>query len=376
MNLVAPFGFFGAGNIGDESTLQGFARLISSSGNGFHIWVASRNPKHTSRIEPAFRYFRFRGRDPRRRWANFRAQAQVIVGGTPIMDILGNWPLSELTPLITTAHQKHKRVAFVGSGVEDLKNESSKRIFADQIAPFVNHWAVRSERDRQRLLQLGIRNDSVTVAADLAWLLDPVRDESGSSLLASLGVDPDRFLVGINVTNEQFVLDRAPRIFDEIARFLDLLVERHQAQVVFFANDVREGDSFDKAAARKVLALMENRECALLVPNEYRTPQETLSLIDCCDLTISARYHFCLFSALQSVPFIALQRSDKVADLCWDLNWAYGVPLGDLDANALLTMSSEIIDNRDQIVARLGEQHKLMRGRASNNLAALDAVAA
>ena len=29
MNLVAPFGFYGAGNIGDEATLQGFARLLS-----------------------------------------------------------------------------------------------------------------------------------------------------------------------------------------------------------------------------------------------------------------------------------------------------------------------------------------------------------
>ena len=45
-----------------------------------------------------------------------------------------------------------------------------------------------------------------------------------------------------------------------------------------------------------------------------------MSLIANCRLTLGMRYHFCLFSALQDVPFVALQRSDKVADLCWDLD--------------------------------------------------------
>ena len=44
MNLIAPFGFYGWGNIGDESTLQGFARLVSHAHPAMRVWVASRNP--------------------------------------------------------------------------------------------------------------------------------------------------------------------------------------------------------------------------------------------------------------------------------------------------------------------------------------------
>jgi polysaccharide pyruvyl transferase WcaK-like protein len=143
LNLFAPFGFFGAGNIGDESTLQGFARLLDSYGNGFRVWVASRNPAHTNKVEPKFNYFKFRGRDPRRRWARFRAQAQVIIGGTPIMDVLGKWPLSELTPLIDAARQEEEPVVFIGSGIEDLKSEESRHLVARTIAPAVRHWTVR-----------------------------------------------------------------------------------------------------------------------------------------------------------------------------------------------------------------------------------------
>ena len=115
MRLVAPFGFYGWGNIGDESTLQGFARLVSRYGNGTRVWVASRNPSHTARIEPSFKYYKAVGRDLRRKWAGYRATAAVVAGGTPIMDVLGAWPLCELVPLIENIHRRGKTIAFLGS---------------------------------------------------------------------------------------------------------------------------------------------------------------------------------------------------------------------------------------------------------------------
>ena len=93
MNLLAPFGFYGWGNIGDEATLQGFARLVARSPHRFRVWVGSHNPRHTARVEPSFRYFHHPFSDWTRRWANYRTSAVVVAGGTPIMDCHGDWPL-------------------------------------------------------------------------------------------------------------------------------------------------------------------------------------------------------------------------------------------------------------------------------------------
>src|SRR5512138_2301321 len=79
MRLVAPFGFYGWGNIGDEATLQGFARLLARYDPRASAWVASRDPEHTARAEPAFHYFKATDPSLRRWWANRRAQGAVIV---------------------------------------------------------------------------------------------------------------------------------------------------------------------------------------------------------------------------------------------------------------------------------------------------------
>lgn len=372
MNLVVPFGFYGAGNIGDESTLQGFARLLSKPRNGTRVCVASRNPVHTETVEPSFKYYKAGGRDLRGWWAKYRSDAHAIVGGTPIMDVLGTWPLSELTPLVYAAHKSGKPVVFVGTGTERLQRADSQCVVKDMIAPRVRHWSVRCERDKERLVSYGVSQDRVTVAADLAWSLEPVSLDFGRKYLKRLGVNGEQPLIGVNVNNEAFVLERAPHLFETLGRGMDELVEKYDARVLFLCNEVREEESFDKAAARKVLAQMRHRDRAVFVQNEYWSPQQMLSLIGNCHATLTTRYHFCLFSAMQGVPFIAIKRSDKVDDLCWDMNWPYGVSLSAVEAPRLLDMFSEIEVRRRSLVSSLGERVLLMRKRAFTNMAALN----
>jgi polysaccharide pyruvyl transferase WcaK-like protein len=111
-----------------------------------------------------------------------------------------------------------------------------------------------------------------------------------------------------------------------------------------------------------------------MIENRYWSPQQMLSLIGCCWATIGTRYHFCLFSALQDVPFIALQRSDKVADLCWDMNWQYGADLAELSVPKLLRMFSEIDKSRPLLVESLRKKVASMRERTLRNTAALAAL--
>ena len=306
MNLLAPFGFYGAGNIGDEATLQGFARMVALSSVRHRVWVASRSPRHTRNVEPSFRYFQAEGRDWTRWLAEKRTKAVVFAGGTPIMDCLGTWPLSEVAPLVTDARRRGKPVVFAGIGTECLQREESRRIVGEELGAWVRQWTVRSPFDFERLTQYGVPPERIQVAADMAWLLSPASPDWGRQRLTDWGIDPNRRLLGVNFLAEKHVMAREPGLFENLAAFLDEAIENQDVFVVFLANEIREGATFDKAAAMKTLAAMKHSNQAVLAPNPYLAPQQMCSLIANCQATVSMRYHFCLFSALQGIPFLAL----------------------------------------------------------------------
>ncbi len=375
MNMLAPFGFYGWGNIGDESTLQGFARVVGQHSSDLRVAVASRNPAHTAKVEPSFQYFPAGADTLRGRWALRRSKIHVVAGGTPVMDNLGDWPLKELVPLVQSAVRSGRKFAFVGVGVETLAGERSRRLVTTELAPHVIHWSVRSDRDRSRLESLGVPSSRITVAADMAWLLPAVGTDFGRSMIARLTPRSDRPIsVGVNINFERAMAVQQPRLPGIVAGALDRLLDTLPARVLFLCNEIREGDTFDKAVSESILAQMKQRDHAAIVPNEYFTPQQMLSLIGCCELTVSSRYHFCLFSALQGVPFLALSRSDKVADLCFDLQWPYSISLRDLDADRLSQLMIDLRTNTQTSSPLLASQVEQLRLRARKNLAAIDAV--
>jgi polysaccharide pyruvyl transferase WcaK-like protein len=245
---------------------------------------------------------------------------------------------------------------------------------AEHVAPIVRSWTVRSEPDEARLIEYGIPPERISVAADMAYLLEPVSPDWGRQQLQSWGVLTTGRLVGVNLMNEKPVRERHPHLFETIACFLDSLVENYDVSILFLANDVKETIGLDRAAMLRTLVAMKHRDRTFLVPNEYWPPQKMMSLIANCEVTVSMRYHFCLFSALQGVPFIALKRSDKVADLCWDLDWSFGADLDGLRVEDLTTLFKVIEQQRAEAVKQLSMRIPILCERAGRNMIALETL--
>lgn len=375
-NIAVPWGIFGSGNIGDEAMLQGFAELVKrGTQEPIRVWVASRNPAHVSRVVPAFRYFRSKGTlASTHRRAMRRSDAYLIVGDTPVMDYLGPWPLNEIANIAETAKARKKRIACLGVGTEHLSNERSVRRMTEQIAPIVEHWTVRTEEDKVRLACYGVDERRVTVAADLGWLVPPVDASFGKRWLDHLKLRDDRPLIGVNLTHDSWSLDQLPELPSLIASLLDSMIDRSGVNVMLFANEVREGEEFDSAGIKEVLSRAKRADHMFVIPNRYWRPQEAMSFVACCSVTLTMRYHVALFSALQGVPFVSISRLGKLKDLCKDLGWSHEVSLEDANAADIESLLGQAMERRDYLSAALRRTRQAMVVRARLNARSLEQV--
>jgi polysaccharide pyruvyl transferase WcaK-like protein len=155
---------------------------------------------------------------------------------------------------------------------------------------------------------------------------------------------------------------------------LDALIEEFDARVLFLCAEVRRDDEFDYAAAEKVRGRMKRSEGAFILPPEYLSPRQIMAIIGCCDLVISMRYHVCLFSATQGVPFVAIERSDKLSDLCTDLGWhmRVGMPF-DVNTGPLEHGRRLLLDSRSAS-AQLKAGRLALRARALLNRLPIEAL--
>jgi len=373
MKLAVPFGFYGAGNVGDEATLLGFGRLIKQFGNGVEVDVSICCVNQGRKVEPFFNYYQYLdgivGLEPKRK--AYLSSGYIFAGGTPISDSLGDWPLATVGGILQHARNWGKPTAFVGIGVEQLFNDVSRQRMQEQIIPNTLCWSVRSKNDRERLLELGVADEDVAVAADMAWLLDPADPAYGREVFASLGLG-ERPVIGVNVNAEPHLLEKSPQLFVEMAAALDELVARHGVDILFLFAETRDGETYDRAASKKVRELMAHKDSAILGPTDYLIPQQMMSIISQCATTISTRYHFCMFSVLQDVPFLAISRSDKVTDFCSDIDWKSRINPPDLSRELIVAEVERQLAGVPEEMSLLPQKIAAMRRRAEENRLVLD----
>lgn len=377
MKLAVPFGFYGAGNVGDEATLLGFGRLIKQFGKGVEVDMATSCVNQARKVEPFFHYYPYTdgimGMEPKLR--AHLASGYIFAGGTPISDSLGEWPLRTVAGILDHSHNWGKPTVFIGVGIEHLDHELSRQRMREHIIPNTLAWSVRSEKDRDRLLELGMDGEDVAVAADMAWLLDPVDGAYGREVFEKFGLG-DRPVIGVNVNAEPHLMSKSPQLFTEMAAALDHVVETHNAQILFLFAEIREGETYDQAASEAVRNLMVHKDAAIMGPREYLIPQQMMSIISQCATTISTRYHFCMFSALQAKPFLAISRSDKVTDFCSDMDWKSEIDPAHVHRDLITAEVERQLGGIPEEMGKLPGKIAAMRKRAEKNALVLDKLVA
>jgi polysaccharide pyruvyl transferase WcaK-like protein len=289
----------------------------------------------------------------------------LLVGDTPVTDVLGGWPLAFLSPRLQAFHDAGQPVDALGVGVEPLRSAEARSLFAAHYAP-IRSWTVRSAACRDELLRLGVAEEKVLVGADWAWLYRPRRDlrEWGASIWRGLGIDPDAPLLVANVVNEIWAARSDPKA--AVASALDGLAPSQGLQVAFLCHEMRDGEFFDRAAAEATRARMGHP--AALVPNLYYCPDEVLGLLAHADVTLCGRYHFAVASVLAGCPPALVARSAKMQQLVDELGLPHCGGMDSLTPEGIAPAVNALLTSPELTRATLRAARDRLAARDSRNL--------
>jgi len=354
----------GSGNIGDDAMfLAAHAQLPSE----FELSTEVHSLERATVLPGGVRYLSVQ--DAQAIEASIRAaDLALVIGDTPVMDQWGlEWPLRANAAKLQLCHQLGKPVHAVGVGVDRLTNPEGLRIFRECYAPFAS-WSVRTTHCKEALQEMGVPEQRIALGADWAWLLSPRIDKVwAGEWLAKCGAEPGKVNVGINLVNEIWQSNQEMKI--AWAELLDRIAERFGAQIVFFCNESRPGEYFDRAAAEDVRARM--RRPSILPANQYYQAAEMISLISLMHVTISQRYHFTMFSVLADVVPLSIERGQKMRGL----NEELGLPdIGNMeriDVTGILSEIETTLADSESRLRPLRSGRKRLEIRAHNNLSLL-----
>jgi polysaccharide pyruvyl transferase WcaK-like protein len=357
------FNGLGAGNIGDEVMFIGFLNCVRpAAGSTVEVWT--QDSQVVKWLPNNYSYIPWTDEQLCEALA-VTAGTVLLVGDTPVSEDLGlGWPLQALSKRLGFCHQNNIPVHAVGVGVDLLKSPAAINIFKECYLP-IRSWTVRSARCREALRALGVPDERIVVAADLAWLYEPTDDyrEWAALKWTDLGIDLKRPLIGANIVNE--VWGESTSVKENIALALDKAARHLGAQIAFLCNETREGDFFDAAASRQIMALMQ--EESVFVPNEYYHPDRMLSLLSHVSVSVSQRYHFTIESVLAGTVPVSFRRGQKMDTLLEDLAMSPAGTMTEVNPDELFSGIIDAYIRKDYWINHLSVVRKLLAARAKRN---------
>ncbi|WP_459615574.1 polysaccharide pyruvyl transferase family protein [Bordetella sp. 2513F-2] len=352
-------GSYGGLNLGDEAILESIVTQLRAT-TAAEITVFSRNAKDTEQrhqIDRAVPVRELSRNEARQEVA--RLDVLVLGGGGILYDGEVDVYLRE----VLLAHELGVPVMVYAVSAGPLERSANRELVREALRPA----ALITVRDRQgfRLLEeVGLQRD-IHVTADPALLMKAQMLPDGA--LTREGLDLPRRRIGFSVREPGPAAPgmSADHYHDLLANAADFMVRRFDADVVFIP---LERGNLDLQHSHAVAARMRRAQQASVLKGEY-SPGQLMSIIEGFEFCVGMRLHFLIFSALQSVPFVALPYASKVTGLLQDLDMETP-PLHDVSPGQLLASIDHSWDFRADIRRRIQERLPALqeRARSSNRM--------
>ena len=404
---ICFYGNFGAGNLGNEATLQAVIEQVLQCWPDGQLLCFCTNPqdvraRHHIAALPAQAIIRTASEmsdtsaPPGRLMRFLRIAFQriplelvhwikclhalsradmLIVAGTGIVCDYTTGPSGypyDIFKLSTLAALCRVKLIFLSVGVGPIHHPLSRWLLKTSLA-LAHHRSYRDEASKQYLEEIGFSTERDSVCPDAVFGL------SSGAFVCSVA-DDHRRIVGLGIKDYGSTEPEAFREYlDTMASFVSTL-QGQGYSVRLLIGDIQ----YDSSVIEEFVGVLKSRNIPanppLLIAEPALTVEDLLRQVNETEAVISARYHNLVMALIQNKPVIALSDHAKLNSVVTDFGLAqYLLPLRNLSSDVLIDKFKQLENDverlRPHLKAKLEKYRQALDALYATLLAELNVAA-
>ncbi len=367
---TALSGYYGFGNLGDESLLSVMTASLAREIPGIRIAAFAKKPRAASRrtnlvcvgrLCPAGILRCLRG-----------VKLLISGGGSLLQDATSRRSLGYYAGMLWLANRMGKKTAVYANGIGPVSNKRNRKMTA-RVTSSADWLSVRDGRSAEELKQLGVPEEKIRVTADPAFLIEPSGEDRLSRIRDKMGLHGTYFMISVRPltgsgrqTESGSLTEENAAMLSEIASLAADTALRYRMTPVFVPMQTVQDALLSEKAAEMVRG--HGEEALLYTPEDA---QDLIGMMKGAAFVIGMRLHALIFASSAGVPIIGLTYDPKVSAMMEELDQPFTVNPRSPFKETAEGQIREILADRDRIGLVLTEKAGEMRDRCREDLLAV-----
>ena len=358
-------GYYGLGNMGDDSILETIVSSLRATAPDIKITALTRRPRENkeefgvrcisrTNIFAIIREMR-------------RSGVLISGGGSLFQDSTSSKSLKYYAFIVNLARRLGMKTYIYANGVGMIYSDKNKALTAKTVSA-ADRVSVRDRSSLEELISIGVPANKVTLTADPAFMMDIPEGEAAKSICSAYGVDEDKKYFAISLRRFEGMQKSAyseKALLDTILESCANISKKYGLIPMF----VSMQPDLDLDISREAFTRMKSEyavESLLVVPGNGR---ELLAILKGgVQFVCSMRLHTLIYACRGAVPVVGLSLDPKIDAFMGALKHSRLIQVPELDAEKLTAAMTETVDSANDVKPELEREAEAFRAEAERDV--------
>ncbi len=351
-------GYYGFGNMGDDSLLSSMIAGIKSELQDARITVLAKYPKKLANLTGVRAVNRFN--IPAVAWEMRRARLLISGGGSLLQDGTSKKSLYYYVFIMKMAKRFGLKLMLYANGLGPLGAETTRRAAADAISG-ADYVSLREEDSFELARRLNV-GGRIKVTADPAFLLEPTHELWQKHIKNREGVDGRYFIVSIKDGNNFDGTSTGSDTVSVLADDIRDIANKYELEPLFVP-------MYPDRDTDITLELMKRVGVGKVIGT--LTASELCGLLKSAEFAVGTRLHMLIFAASMGIPMIGISYDPKIDAFLKYVGEGSALDIRNLQRGQLCFAADEVMVNSENIRRRLKESSEKFKKLALCDCAAV-----